>query len=348
MPSRAARLALSTKASRMRFRPAASSASGAASPSLCGSADGATVCQPPCALRNELAAVPGPRAGGLAAGMGELHRDGRGGMLAHGGEDLLQRGLAGVAVEPETARRDAADRLHMGRLDAEHRRARQREVVDVGEVPVGGDAVVGRILAHRRHHDAVLQRQAAQLDRGKQGAHAGSSGGWRNGSDCMKFSSPTANCQLRGGHARPRRHALRASYDHKAEITLGRLPGTPLSSRGTRSAAGIHNHGIGLCEDRQRAGLRQTSLLSPWVIAARASRAPGRRSNPGRPYSSSSNLPGTGLPMRMRPSGNSSPSASAENWIVLPPPSRLLTLPSGPSLSASAVSSSTNTRYSVR
>ncbi|CUU14810.1 hypothetical protein CDS [Bradyrhizobium sp.] len=53
----------------------------------------------------------------------------------------------------------------------------------------------------------------------------------------MKFSSPTANCQLRGGHARPRRHALRASYDHKAEITLGRLPGTPLSSRGTRSAS---------------------------------------------------------------------------------------------------------------
>jgi hypothetical protein len=109
--------------------------------------------------------------------MGELHRDRGGGMLAHGGEDLLQRGFGGIAVEPEAARRDAADRLDMGRLDAEHRSARQRKIVDVGEVPVGGNAVLGRILAHRRHHDAVLQRQAAQLDRGKQGAHAGSSGG---------------------------------------------------------------------------------------------------------------------------------------------------------------------------
>src|SRR6202012_4734644 len=48
MPSRSARLAAETKASRIRFMPAASSAVGAASPSLCGTADGATVCQPPC------------------------------------------------------------------------------------------------------------------------------------------------------------------------------------------------------------------------------------------------------------------------------------------------------------
>ena len=49
MPSRSARLAADTNASRIRAMPAASSASGAASPSLCGTADGATVCQPPSA-----------------------------------------------------------------------------------------------------------------------------------------------------------------------------------------------------------------------------------------------------------------------------------------------------------
>src|SRR5258708_13567532 len=59
----------------------------------------------------------------------------------------------------------------MGGLDAEHRRPRQRQIVDMGEMPVIGRAVDGRILAHRRHHDAVGKRQAAQLDRGKQGTH---------------------------------------------------------------------------------------------------------------------------------------------------------------------------------
>ncbi len=62
----------------------------------------------------------------LAAGMGELHRDGGLRMLAYRGEDRLQRGLVGVAVETEATGRDAADRLDMGGLDAEHRSARQR------------------------------------------------------------------------------------------------------------------------------------------------------------------------------------------------------------------------------
>src|SRR6266436_9040635 len=47
MPSRSARFAAATKASRIRARPAASSCNGAASPALCGIADGATACQPP-------------------------------------------------------------------------------------------------------------------------------------------------------------------------------------------------------------------------------------------------------------------------------------------------------------
>jgi hypothetical protein len=107
----------------------------------------------------------------LAAGMGELHRDRGLRMFAHRGQDRLQRGFGGVIPQAKAAGRDAADRLHMGRLDAEHRRPRQRQRVDVRKVPVIGLAIVGRVLAHRRHHDAVGKRKTAQFDRGEQGTH---------------------------------------------------------------------------------------------------------------------------------------------------------------------------------
>ena len=91
----------------------------------------------------------------LAAGMRELHRDGDLRMLAHRGDDRLQRRFGSVVPQAKAARRDAADGLDMRGLDAEHRGARQRERIDMGEVPIIGLAVFGRILAHRRHHDAV-------------------------------------------------------------------------------------------------------------------------------------------------------------------------------------------------
>jgi hypothetical protein len=46
-PSRSARCAEATKASRMRFNPLASSAKGGASSALCGTADGPSGSQPP-------------------------------------------------------------------------------------------------------------------------------------------------------------------------------------------------------------------------------------------------------------------------------------------------------------
>jgi hypothetical protein len=103
--------------------------------------------------------------------MGELHRDGDLRMFAHRRQDRLQRGLVGIAVEAETGRRDAADRFHMGRLDAEHRRAGQRQRIDMGKMPIIGIAIDRGVLAHRRHHDAVGKLEGAELDRGKQGAH---------------------------------------------------------------------------------------------------------------------------------------------------------------------------------
>ena len=122
---------------------------------------------------NLLAAVPRLMARRLAAGMGELYRYRCLGMFAYRNQDRLQCGFRGVVIEAKTSRRDAADGLHVGGLDAEHRRARQRERVDMREVPVVGLPVHGGILAHRRHHDAIGKFKAAQLYRRKQGTHEG-------------------------------------------------------------------------------------------------------------------------------------------------------------------------------
>ena len=105
--------------------------------------------------------------------MSELHRDRDLRMFAHRSQDRLQRGLGGVIPQPEASRGDAADRFHSGRLDAEYRCTRQRQRVDVGEMPISGPAVFGGILAHRRHHDAVGKRQAAQLESEKTGRSCG-------------------------------------------------------------------------------------------------------------------------------------------------------------------------------
>ena len=101
--------------------------------------------------RDLLAAVPWRVARSLAAGMRSRIATAAFEILAHRGQDRPQRGFGGVVPQPEAARRDAAARLDMGGLDAEHRRARQRQRVDMGRMPVIGLAVLGRILAHRRH-----------------------------------------------------------------------------------------------------------------------------------------------------------------------------------------------------
>jgi len=66
---------------------------------------------------------------------------------------------AGVAV------RDASARLDGGCLDEDDARAALREFAQMHEMPVGHVPVARRVLAHRRHDDAVARRDAAQLDR---------------------------------------------------------------------------------------------------------------------------------------------------------------------------------------
>ena len=124
-------------------------------------------------LGQRTAALPRALGGGLAAGMGELHAELHARHpAAHPVDDRLQRRLVLVAVEAETALRDAALALDMRGFEAEQAGARHGEHAVVHLVPGLGAAVDRRVLAHRRNDDAVGQRNAAELDWGEElGGH---------------------------------------------------------------------------------------------------------------------------------------------------------------------------------
>jgi len=82
-----------------------------------------------------------------------------------------QRGLVVVRVQPQVGRRDAPLRRHRGGFEDQQRRAGQRQVAEVDQVPVAGAAVDSRVLAHRRDDDAVVQLQVADSQRREEFAH---------------------------------------------------------------------------------------------------------------------------------------------------------------------------------
>ena len=139
----------------MRSRPASSRAAGAGAPSRNGTADGATVChapsasgRPPSHGRCEEALRP-------ACASWMPKRVPGGGHPARGCENARQRRLVGIRVEAQAAVRDAADALHGGRLDDDEAGAGDGELHQVLQVPVGGAAVLGGILAHGGDGDAI-------------------------------------------------------------------------------------------------------------------------------------------------------------------------------------------------
>ena len=96
--------------------------------------------------------------------MRELHRGRRALALAKlairlSGATWRVRPDAGIAIG------DAAMRLDRARLDEHDAGAALRELAEMHEMPIGDEAVLGRILAHGRDHDAVLEGELAQLDR---------------------------------------------------------------------------------------------------------------------------------------------------------------------------------------
>jgi hypothetical protein len=83
------------------------------------------------------------------------------------GTDML------VLVEARAARRDAALAAHVGRFGDDEARPADGAAAQMHQMPVAGRAVVGRVLAHRRHDDAVGYRQSAQPERREHRRRAG-------------------------------------------------------------------------------------------------------------------------------------------------------------------------------
>jgi hypothetical protein len=119
------------------------------------------------------AALPRPLGRGLAAGMGELDAELDVRRPAPRPlDDRLYRRFVVVAVKAEAALGDATLALDMRGLEAEQAGARHRQHAVMHLVPGPGAAVDRRVLAHRRHDDAVGQRDAADFDgREKLGSH---------------------------------------------------------------------------------------------------------------------------------------------------------------------------------
>ena len=102
----------------------------------------------------------------LASGMRELHGHGdRGTLPARTIERAGQRRFARVVVKAEACWRDAAVRRDGGCLDREQTGARHQQLAPMDEMPVSRATVDGRVLAHRRHDDAVGKRQLPQPER---------------------------------------------------------------------------------------------------------------------------------------------------------------------------------------
>src|SRR3546814_14426844 len=61
--------------------------------------------------------------------------------------------------------REAPTRLDGRRLGDQQARSRERELAEMGEVPVRGATILGAVFAHRRDDDAVGQGKATERDR---------------------------------------------------------------------------------------------------------------------------------------------------------------------------------------
>ena len=135
-PRRAARVAAATKASRTRFRPAASRAIGGVS-GLCKALPMARAA--PIRLVKSAAAGLLSKAitGRLAPRVRELHANRHIRMLADRRQHRHQRCLGGVVIEPQIARRDPAFRFHGRGLDEQQARTRQRKMAEVNQCATG-------------------------------------------------------------------------------------------------------------------------------------------------------------------------------------------------------------------
>jgi hypothetical protein len=111
-----------------------------------------------------LAACCRRRGGPFASGMGKLDAQLGDAVSPAKVMDALERRLVLVGPHARAFRRNAAARIDIGHLAHHESRASQRKAAEVHQMPIVGRAVIGIVLAHRRHHDAVRQGEPAQRD----------------------------------------------------------------------------------------------------------------------------------------------------------------------------------------
>src|SRR4051812_14384979 len=70
-----------------------------------------------------------------------------------------------VFPKPKILRTDATFRHDRGRFRHDHRRAADRTRAEMDEMPVVREAVLARILTHRRDTNAIPQLHIAELER---------------------------------------------------------------------------------------------------------------------------------------------------------------------------------------
>ena len=179
--------------------------------------------QPPCRSGSSMPS-PGQPGRALLPGMGKLQAELGAGVGVDEVDDAPPRGDVLGLVHAGTARRDAGLSGDIGHLGIDEAGAADGEAAEMNQMPVVGRAVLGRVLAHRRDDDAVLQRYAAQAERGEHGR-------WRRVERHVEialaahfFGEPPIHARQVGGIARAQifvGHALGAAEE--AENVLIRL-----------------------------------------------------------------------------------------------------------------------------
>ena len=133
--------------------------------------------------RHQAGAVPRALRARLAAGVRQLHAR-HGALRLDEAGDALQHRDVRVVPDAEVLGADAPLGHHRRGFGENQPGTADGELAEVHQVPVAGEAVLARVLAHRRDADAVAQGGAAQGQRGKELRHGDGLRWKRDGRAC--------------------------------------------------------------------------------------------------------------------------------------------------------------------
>ena len=122
-------------------------------------------------LTHRAVAAPRPIGARLAAGVRQLHA-GDAALRVHEAGDAREHVDVIVLPDAEIFRTDPAFGRDGRRLGEHQAGAADGAAAEMDEMPVVGEAVRARVLAHRRHEHAVGERDAADRQRLEQVRHA--------------------------------------------------------------------------------------------------------------------------------------------------------------------------------